>query len=530
MSKLVIDTGGVAARAATPRTSTLSPGSFRLHLLFLLSFVYLLIELPFNARLLDVIGNLPGPEALEHLEVTGRILSGTALMLAILGIAFSGPRLPRFAVPIFVLSVLCLPGAYYGIRAIVDGLVDRSQPEDRRLATGLVPMTRVFVNGGLKINALEMTKEEFISPGGKVLIGSLSMVVSWVPGLLTQLENSAQEIVKRELDARTGGLDDAYRSYHSSLSAIRSKYLSFRKDATAQSGPDQAFLDQEWSNYKQSVRRATNGDIENLHPKHYDKVREHLRSKGVNVRDDWMPSDRAGFEEAVIASYRREAGRAIAKKTEASLGRAVTGDISEAEFALLPKVQQEWRESLKLPKGVTVRPGMSVADFNTEVYERTLTIRAREAMESVLGRVNDYRDGGRLETAGKDAYRAMIAPPIALMFSLLGGLFHVCKTTNMGVRLLRKPRLALPAALGVGALALSIPFWAPAGMRAKPAVDRALAHTPLAFQAAASWGFSAQPLLYPVNKWLLEKQPGGLLVTWVTSESKLLTQAPVPQK
>ena len=119
---------------------------------------------------------------------------------------------------------------------------------------------------------------------------------------------------------------------------------------------------------------------------------------------------------------------------------------------MLDPVQKRLREKLALPLQTRVQPEYPKEDalkqFALALQAPHLDYAVQQQLPRLQAALASYGTGGANEKRGEDAARAVIVPPIALMFSLLGALTHLAK-------LLYLLLLPLSAAL------LSVTAWRP---------------------------------------------------------------------
>jgi hypothetical protein len=100
-------------------------------------------------------------------------------------------------------------------------------------------------------------------------------------------------------------------------------------------------------------------------------------------------------------------------------------------FFMLDVVQSRLRETLALPPQSRVRSEYPKDDalkqFALELQAPHLDYAVQQQLPHLQAALASYGPGGANEKAGEDAARAVIVPPIALMFSLLGALTHLAK-------------------------------------------------------------------------------------------------------
>lgn len=132
-----------------------------------ITILYLLFELSFNARLLDVVGGTASPKEVEDIEVYGRTLSGVAAALVVLQILLS-KRVPLIAIAICVAGAIGL--VYWAIGEFVDHMVENRSAEFRRIAGNTTLVQRGLVEGKLTLAGLETEPGAFVSPEGKAFL------------------------------------------------------------------------------------------------------------------------------------------------------------------------------------------------------------------------------------------------------------------------------------------------------------------------------------------------------------------------
>ena len=95
-----------------------------------LTLLYLMVEMGFNARLLDVVGGLASRHQVESIEFYGRLIAGTAVALLGLGMVLKkslrlGWSRLRTTIWAALVIVGCIGTTYFAQLALVNHLVDR---------------------------------------------------------------------------------------------------------------------------------------------------------------------------------------------------------------------------------------------------------------------------------------------------------------------------------------------------------------------------------------------------------------------
>lgn len=122
---------------------------------------YLLVELAFNARLLDVVGAAVGADELHRIEIYGRMLSSFAVGLLVWQVLL-GTRNKMVATgrasAARLMMVVAIAGAaagtYIGIQEFVESKIDGTSAEFRRTSVFLTLVQKAMVDGRIVIDGL----------------------------------------------------------------------------------------------------------------------------------------------------------------------------------------------------------------------------------------------------------------------------------------------------------------------------------------------------------------------------------------
>ena len=113
--------------------------------LVVLQAVYLVLELAFNARLVDSVSVASG-DYFEYLAHVGRLLSGAGCTLFVFGLLQKWrTRSPILRVGAHVMAAaIAFPTIYHGQEMLIDSLADSSSAEQRVHAQYIALLKRVF--------------------------------------------------------------------------------------------------------------------------------------------------------------------------------------------------------------------------------------------------------------------------------------------------------------------------------------------------------------------------------------------------
>ena len=393
-----------------------------------LTVVYLLFELAFSARLLDISGGLATREELDAIEFTGKTLSGCALALFLIGT----PILPlarrqawraRTTAGVITLgAAISIVLAHVGQQALIDSLVDRSDGTERRAAVLTCTLRGAVLEGVVLLADLELTAESVHTPEGKAMIALLPMMASQMPGLDERVRQRMPDILRDHLQWQFGPERFHNEVYRPSLLAL-----------------ERAFVDL--------------GDSMSL-----------------------------GFE----------------------------------SFLKLPPVQRQWRDAMQVEfDDFEVAYVYDAVEIRNRVYMPLLGRRVDVELAKLAAPAQDYADSGRWEDIGRRAREGLIVPPLALTFSLIGGVTHIGKTIGYLLMLFAVPFAARLATVGViFAAAAGLPFfWADpitTSETFRSLYDQTEARLGPLGATALLWVIRLEGKAYPVNDAVRRELLGGI--------------------
>lgn len=434
--------------------------------------LYLLVELSFNARLLDVVGGNATPAQIDRIEVWGRLISGFALAL------FGWPHWIRSACrrhhsillrirDVAAWSLLAMVTMYAAQEAFLRWLVDRSNAAELTQARHLLLLRNGLYEGVLDLDGLAISREQLATPEGKAFLAMFPMLGSGLGDLIeTRFGPETRARVTRRLVTHAmGDPNDHLDGYRALASGVHEGYLEYGKAL--------ADIEREgsraWSRYVQQLRRR-NYTPNSVPRRGHAQVRSRVRRDGVPVPSDWRPGDRSGFIEAATGSSRRSARSEFASRLaeQADAFKGIDPPDSYGEFMRDPDIQRRILSALGYTCIKRFDPDLRTSDaFMSNFYDAEADCQ-RDTSLAAAG-----------PDAGKDARRALLVPIIALSLSLVGALAHIGKLLFLTTRLAmgRKPPRSgqLYMAVMVAPFALLVLFaWIPFGQITDKALYRTL--------------------------------------------------------
>lgn len=492
--------------------------------IFLLTLLYLVVELAFNARLLDVVGGQATMEEIDAIEIYGRIISGVALGLALLGsviMPFFHRRLlnrERSYPVICVLTMLLSLGVMYKFQEVlVDYIVDSSTEDERHAAVRLRLLTDAVHDGKVEIENIELDGEALLSPEGKSFMALLPVMAFSISDLKERTDDAMRQVVRNLIIKEVGDPITLYNeAYVPAVEELYERYAEYVKGSNKYSEAIASIPTEQrnaWLAYERRLKAF--GYTPNSVPRSLDnRFRYEVRKQGVNVPDNWRANDSRGFYAAIERQIRDEADQRYRQemyRIPQFRGSYPQPGLSFRDFTLFAPIQRELLRGMKVDKipGIRILPDYAWEQYRDAVWERVISHYVAEKMDMLSSDLVEFRDGGAYEEEGRLAMKALAVPPIALFISLIGAMVHVFKASNYGLRIIWPEARWRAPLLAVICLVL---VWLPVNgtnhITAAPLYESFKANTSERFgpvvSGALTWIIQAQPYAYPVNNFVRE--------------------------
>lgn len=207
-------------------------GSFYTLFFIILNVIYLIIELSFNARILDISAAFTPSTDFAQLEIYGRTISASGATLfawRLLVPSWSSFSLFKLLLKFLLIALVVFPVIFIGQKNLVDNLVNQSSNETRRTAEILNLLKFGIANGFVEIEELAVDDLILQTAEGKMFI-TLS-------GLLAYNSSNMRDILERELDKiagyavatqQAGHSDKLYKSYLYVSKQIMTHYAEYQ--------------------------------------------------------------------------------------------------------------------------------------------------------------------------------------------------------------------------------------------------------------------------------------------------------------
>lgn len=432
---------------------------------------YLVVELAFNSRLLDVVGGGASAAEVDRIELWGRLISGFALALAFWPVWLKRSRyIPAYAgeisigetfVRLVALTGVCMVAMYLLQEALVRHYVDRTSTQERRTARQLVLLQLGLVEGVAVVEGMDLSPDRLTSPDSKAFLAMFPLMGSSLGDSVSSRfpALARHEVARKVVASRMGDPQLHFDGYKQVLGRLNEFFGQYRKPSDlyqrALSRVD-AEQDRAWGDYVNAMRRRGMNPYRVKRWYHSD-VRYEVQKRGIPVGNGWVPGDRAGFNKAVAEVHHQRAGSAYYEglRERAPEFAGLPPGLDAAGFMASPKVQGIVLRSLGYGCLSGFRsPIASAGDFMAHLFNAEVRCQAER-----MTRTMEQGDAGSSEE-GRNAMKALIVPPLALGFSLAGALAHVFKLMLYASELVRG-RMLYPfllrwsLTLGLALLAMS---------------------------------------------------------------------------
>jgi len=443
-----------------------------------ITLTYLICELAFNSRLLDLVGSVSTADEVHNMERYGRTL--TAIAAALLALQFSlmglvrlkkkGVWLTAKASTALVLLICLITGTvtWHAVEWVIERQVTKSTGEFRQMSLLAQLYQHALIEGqqtleGIPLDSGGGQAQTWTSPSGKAFLATLPVLLSSSDRYRKLLERDAEQNLRDNISAREGGVRGYYELWLQASGEVHKQFVAYYNDEMDISETVRLEQARAWQRYERSLE-AKRLKTWNVPRRYYATVRKQVRGQGVPVTNDWSPSDRTGFNAAVAKAARQ---KYLAQRTVVYKGVTLPKRLDWGVFFRLEVIQKELREKLLLPANTLVREEYPLNDklkqFALELHTPHLNEAVKQQLPELRAAVSSYSAGGSNEKLGEDAARAVIVPPIALIFSLVGALTHLAKLLYLvllpltatlltrrpsrPVRFLNRHPLAFPVAL-----------------------------------------------------------------------------------
>lgn len=385
--------------------------------LTVVTIIYLIVELSFNARLLDAVGTGAALRQINILEFFGRSLSGIAAALIVFQASmWLCDKFKKWGIGIsLILALIATVLTYIGIEKFVENSVNNTDATFKKISLSVGLLQSALVNGKIQLPQLDSNTAIFTTPEGKALVAIFPYMVSQVDNLESIIKPIKRKIIQEKIEHSMGGAEGYYEQYLKGLDAVRAsykKYAAIPGESDINSLIEREFQ-KAWKRYLSDLGK--HGWTPSSVPEVYQsRVIKNVR-KNVKIPSDWDLQDQQVFHDAVASKIRNKAQ----KNWEIKPG------LSWNEYFSHAKIQKQIKSEMGLPGTINLKSSYeSAADFERLVYQPFLERNVNERIQQYDADVINFEHNGKNYQLGLDAAKISISVPLALFFSMMGAILH----------------------------------------------------------------------------------------------------------
>lgn len=435
------------------------------YVMLAITLAYLTVEVPFSVHLIEFMGGNPSIADIDAIEVFGRVLTGFAVAIFILG-AFVLPRL-TFQNKLLRLAVIVMAAAasvgstFVVLNSVADYLGTSSSPEQRREAFRTNVVKRQIAQNGI----------------GDITATNSNDWLTFVSAIPSLSANTDQLMQIANVEQNGMITQEGYRAL-GAVEVARDVFFQLRDEIglTLFKEFQQAFPDRE--RLEADARTAANRAMSDFNAYAQKTVfawywvdkagkakaaREAYKKHGLVFTDRQDPNNFDVFFPVFRAKYMEKAHGQVNKSIKEKFGVTIDPDISFASFLSLPAVNKEIRSSLSLPVStIAINKDMSAADFSTHVYEPMAQNNKKLFERAFVAPAAKFADGEEFADLGINAVKMTSVPVMAILLSIAGAMLHIYKFSAYLIQVLvgrlKRPVIGGFARHVLGAAVMAIAF------------------------------------------------------------------------
>ncbi|MGF1826464.1 hypothetical protein L4D17_21375 [Vibrio splendidus] len=220
-------------------------------ILFVMSLCYLIPEVVFNAKLVEVAGGGNVDDQTLHLvELFGRTLSGIGVTLLIADLLLKGrlvSSVPRAIMSFFLVALVVWPTVFFGQKLLIDKfLVEPSTPQQRQEAFFASILRSSLAANVVQISGLPYDSKHATSPTEMTFLAMMGGLVYANDEFIHHVDDKKRQILNRYIENKANSqFDEYFNDYTSMRSEVLSSYKQY-----------QAGVDKYNKNVRQVLSRA----------------------------------------------------------------------------------------------------------------------------------------------------------------------------------------------------------------------------------------------------------------------------------
>ena len=203
--------------------------------LFAMSLLYLIPEVVFNAKLVEVAGGGSVDDQTLHLvELFGRTISGIGVTLLIADLLLKGrwvSTVPRAVVSFSLVAVMVWPTVFFGQKLLIDKfLVEPSSAQQRQEAFFASILRSSLAANAVHIKGLPYEPEHATSPTEMTFLAMMGGLVYANDEFIQHVEDKKQQILSRYIENKANSqFDDYFGDYKQMREQVVSSYKQYQQ-------------------------------------------------------------------------------------------------------------------------------------------------------------------------------------------------------------------------------------------------------------------------------------------------------------
>ena len=233
------------------------------------------------------------------------------------------------------------------------------------------------------------------------------------------------------------------------------------------------------------------------------EARQGVKEEGIELSDTWTPYNDNVFKNAVVSKILAKAKTQFSEKTEELAGEPIKPYLKFEEFVSLDIIQDKLKKALNTDDKVDVY--MNEKEFFDLVFAPEIEKTVNEQYSKLNADSSLLANGSTDEIGGKQAVKAVVIPPIAMMFSLFFAVLNMVFITLRIIYLFVDVNPKIQAGLSVVFITaiVYLPLQISAGLGANSIASYFVQSASQSIGGASqglTWLMNFQPIVYPLGK------------------------------
>lgn len=401
------------------------------YIMIAINIIYVSSEFVFNFILLNTSSTQVRLEDIHSVEILGRSLAAfgfTFILWKLIQSLKLDNKMKVFS--IVVITLISYPSFYFGQEALVQSLADKSSLETREKMNSIFLLKQGLLNGSLQLDTVPYNESIKDLPESKTFITNIPLFIMNNEKVLSYLKNNSVKVAETVFKADV--LNDPVKYvnvYSMALEKLDMKYNTYdshkssldidinRAVRLADGNYDELLKYLNWLYGKEGDTFEYDGMSFSNYLK-YGKIQNVIKDKifeKSKVKID-------GFVDVSSKSaFRNTMKKNVSDKYKSSFGSVPMGIKSKNEFRNNPTVKAEFKTAFD---GLYVGMVFNEDSFNGMNLEEDINVIKNNADNIAMALAKEFAKKDLMSDEGASIVKAMIIPPLALLFSLFFGFIN----------------------------------------------------------------------------------------------------------